>query len=63
MLLWKEVVDSAGFFADDTWLEKHTHNGNVQGDSDDVSSESSSLIFIVDGANVVNSFVMRSTIF
>ena len=23
MLLWKEVVDSARFFANDTWLEKH----------------------------------------
>ena len=33
----RSVVDSAGFFANDTWLEKHSGNGNVQGDSDDVS--------------------------
>ena len=33
----RRVVDSAGFFANDTWLEKHSRNGNVRGDSDDVS--------------------------
>ena len=33
----RRVVDSAGFFANDTRLEKHSRNGNVRGDSDDVS--------------------------
>ena len=33
----RSVVNSADFLANDTWLEKHSRNGNVRGDNDDVS--------------------------
>ena len=36
MLLWKECTPQASF-ANDAWLEKYSRNGNVLGDSDDVT--------------------------
>ena len=53
------VVESAGSFTSEIWLEQSFRaTRNVRRDSDESPSGRTSLIFIVDGANVVSSFVM-----
>ena len=56
----RSVVDSAGFLANDAWLEKHSRNGNVRGDSDDVPSESMWVCFLSELSAVDLSSVSQS---